>query len=107
LAAAIFAFSINKPVLIACFGALVILRFIRVLQVQFESNIQHLSNDQARATIASLASFSARIITASLMALVGLFAIDNSIVRPIQIALLSGVGIFVSLQLILRRRASN
>jgi MFS family permease len=100
----LFALSFLGGVAVACLGALVFTRFIRVLQVQFDSNLQHLSNEEARVTISSIASFAAKIIAAIVVLLVGIFAVDNSILQPLRITLLAGMTLFVLVNLVLRRR---
>lgn len=87
----------------ACVGVLVFTRFVRVLQVQFDASIQHLSNDEARATITSIGSFAAKLVAAGIIALIGLSAVNNSIVQPVRIALLVGLTLFILLQLLLHR----
>lgn len=90
--------------LILCAGILIYTRFIRVLQVQFESSIQHLSNEKARVTISSIGSFGAKLSAAGIVTLVGIFAVDNKIVQPLQYALVIGSLLFIGLHLFLRYR---
>ena len=101
----LFIASFSGGVAIAAIGVLIFTRFLRVLQVQFESNIQHLSNDEARATISSVGSFAAKLVAAAIIICVGIFAVDNSILVPLRIALVTGVVVFIIFQLFDKRRA--
>ena len=94
--------SFNSGVAVACAGVLIFTRFLRVLQVQFESNIQHLSNDEARATISSIGSFGAKLVAAGIVAVVGLFAVDDLIVEPLRIALVTGAVVFIAVHTFIR-----
>lgn len=98
----IFVISFYGGTIGICLGALLFVRFVRVLQVQFESNIQHLSNDEARVTISSFGNFGAKLIAAGVVAIVGYSATNNNIVQPLRTALLAGMGLFVVTQLALR-----
>lgn len=105
----LFIASFNGGVAIASAGILIFTRFIRVLQVQFESNIQHLSNDEARATISSIGSFGAKLVAAGIVTLIGIFAVDNIIVKPMRIALVIGAVVFLVVHTTIRykQRQSN
>jgi MFS family permease len=104
IATSIFIVSLQGGVASAVIGAMLFTRFIRLLQVQYESSIQHLSNDQARATISSVGSFAASLLTASIMITVGQLATDNIILRPLRLILLVGVICYAALQLLTRAR---
>ena len=103
----LFIASFNRGVAIACAGVLIFTRFIRVLQVQFESNIQHLSNDEARVTISSIGSFGAKLVAAGIVVIVGASAINESIVQPLRIALVSGAVVFVVIHSLIRYKQSH
>lgn len=100
----LFLLSFYGGVVAVCAGAFLVIRFLRVLQVQFESNIQHLSNDEARATITSIGSFAAKLVAAGIIALIGVAAVNERIVEPMRIALIAGLLLFVGIQLLLSRR---
>lgn len=103
----LFIASFNRGVAIACAGVLIFTRFIRVLQVQFESNIQHLSNDEARVTISSIGSFGAKLVAAGIVTVVGASAINESIVQPLRIALVSGALVFVAVHSLIRYKQKH
>ncbi len=103
----LFVASFNCGVAIASAGILIFTRFLRVLQVQFESNIQHLSNDEARATISSIGSFGAKLVAAGIAALIGLFAINDIIVPPMRIALVIGAIVFLAVHSVIRYKQNN
>jgi len=88
----------------AVVGMILFTRFIRLLQVQYESNVQHLASNKARATISSIGSFASSLIAAGAMALIGLTAVDNIVVRPIRIFLITGTVVYFVLQLFSRRQ---
>ncbi len=94
-----FALTFFGGTIAAVAGALLFTRYIRLLQVQYESTIQHLANDQARATISSIGSFGSAFLGGVIMILVGLLAINNSVVRPIRIFLIGGALIYFVIQL--------
>jgi len=104
LVSLLFVASFMGGVATAVIGILLFTRFVRVLQVQYESNIQHLANDEARATISSIGSFASSFLGAGIMASVGLFAANNSVVRPIRVALLAGALVYLLLQLFNKHR---
>lgn len=100
--ASLFSLSFLGNTLIIVLGMVLMAGLLRVLQVQFEAKTQHLANDEARATIASIGSFGARLSGALMLALIGTFAVNNIIARPFRIALLTGLGLFVVIQVALR-----
>ena len=91
----------------AAAGILIYTRFVRLLQVQVESNIQHLSNEESRATISSIGAFGARFLAAGIVLLVGVFAVNESILQPLRIALVAGAIVFIVLQLGSRYRPTR
>ncbi len=103
----LFVSTINAPLGIALAGFIIFSRMIRVLQVQFESNIQHLASDEARATITSIGAFISKLATAGAVLAIGLSAHNNTIIWPFRIALLVGVAIFIMIQLAFRLRDSR
>lgn len=98
---ALFVISFFGGLAVVCGGALIFTRYLRVLQVQFESNMQHLASEDARATITSIGSFGARLGAAGVAALVGAAAINNSIVQPLRWSLIAGTGLFIVIHLAL------
>lgn len=107
IAGILFVISFFGGVVIATVGVLLFTRFIRVLQVQYESNVQHLSSDQARATISSIGNFAASLLGASIFATIGLTAINNSILQPIRVSLLVGIFAYLVLQLFNKHRLND
>lgn len=103
----LFVASFNRGILVVCAGVLVFTRFIRVLQVQFESNIQHLSNDEARVTISSVGSFSAKLVAATIVSIVGASAINESIVQPLRVALVVGSLVFIGVHILIRYKQNH
>ena len=103
----LFALSSMGGAAALCVGFLLMARFLRILQVQFEAHVQHLSNDEARATISSLVSFASNLVAGALMFAVGLLAVGEKILLPLQIVLLAGAVLFVFLYLLNRRSASS
>lgn len=79
----------------AVVGIIVFSRFMRVLQVQSDAKIQHLSNDDARATISSVASFGSKLLGAAVVAIIGASANGARIVTPYRTALVVGALFFV------------
>lgn len=107
IAILVFVASFYGGVVIACLGMLIFTRFVRVLQVQFESNIQHLSSNTARATISSIGSFGATIVAAAMVAIIGASAVGDSIVRPIRIGFVMSGIVFVLLHILLRYKTQE
>jgi MFS family permease len=107
LASLIFVVLFMGGVIAAVVGVMLFTRYVRLLQVQYESTIQHLSNDEARATISSIGSFGSSLIGALIMASIGLSATNNSVVRPIRVSLLIGAFAYLVIQLISRRQKTN
>ncbi len=103
----LFVASFWGGVWVACAGLLLYARYVRLLQVQFDSKIQHLSNDEARATISSIASFIAKLVAAAVVALIGALAIDNNPLVPLRVALVVGVGLFAVVYVYTGRRAAK
>ena len=101
---ALFILSFFGGVVAVCLGFLLVARFFRILQVQFESKVQHLANEEARATTSSILNFGASILQSSLEALVGLFAIANVVVQPLRGFLLGGLTLYILLYIITRRQ---
>ncbi len=88
----ILSFQMGAPLVTV--GFLLYSRFFRVLQVQFESNIQHLADDKTRATITSIASFASKTIAAIASVVIGLTAIQDQIVAPLRTTLIAGATVF-------------
>jgi MFS family permease len=104
LGSLVFVISFMGGVITAVIGVMLFTRYIRLLQVQYESTIQGLSNDEARATISSIGSFGSSFVGAIIMASIGLSATNNSVVRPIRVSLLVGALVYLIVQLLSRRQ---
>ncbi len=98
----LFIIMFRGGVVAAAIGFLLIARFYRVIQVQFESNMQNLANEQTRATVTSLAAFSTKLLAAVIMVMVGLTAVNNSIVQPLRMTLLISSAVFITVHLLLK-----
>ena len=101
---ALFAASFAGGTIVACAGLLLFLRFVRLLQVQYEANVQHLASEDARATIASIGAFISKLLTAAMIALVGVFATENNVVQPLRLAFLAAGAMYCMVQLYDARR---
>lgn len=99
----IFAISIRGGVVVASLGLYVVLRLVRILQIQFESNVQHLSNEETRATVASIASFIAKTIAGVASILIGFFSVNEQIQTPLRYSIFVGGICYVVIQRVLRR----
>lgn len=88
-------------------GIIIFSRFMRVLQVHSESKIQHLSSDEARATISSIASFGSKLLAAGIVALIGATARGSKIIMPYRTALVAGTAVFILVLLLRSRRRSQ
>lgn len=64
------------------FGLFIVARYLRVLAVMLESDLQDGLADSSRATVISVYSLVEKLLTASLIFIVGLSAINNSIAIP-------------------------
>ncbi len=82
-------------VAVAVVGMFVFTRILRMLSVHNESQIQHNAPSEARATVGSLYSFAAKILSASAVSLVGVFAIHNKIVTPMRWSAVIGIAAFL------------
>ena len=103
IASGLFALTFSTGTVSAVLGVMFYTRFIRLLQVQYESSVQHLANEQARATITSIGNFGASLIGAVGMVLIGAFSHKNNVLTPIRLFLLGGVGGYILIQLLSRR----
>lgn len=104
IASLVFVISFIGGTVSAVIGVMLFTRYIRLLQIQYESTIQHLSSNEARATISSIGSFGSSLVGALIMASIGLTAVNNSVVRPIRTSLLIGAMIYLIIQLISQRQ---
>lgn len=100
-------FLFTENVIVLCAGMIVVSRFWRVLQVQTDSNIQHLSNDNTRATVASISSFIAKSLAALIAIMVGMLSADNIIVDPLRFAILFGGLIFLVLSVFIKIKQTH
>jgi hypothetical protein len=101
---ALFVLSFQAGLIAGCAGVLLFTRFLRVLQVQFESRIQHLANEEARATISSIASFIATALAAGIAAAIGLLAVGDVILQPLRLLLVAGAVLFGIIYVVTRQR---
>jgi MFS family permease len=99
--------SFYGHVFIAAAGFMIFTRFVRVLQVQFESNIQHVANDEARATISSIGAFAAKSVAAVILLLIGIFSSNSIILQPLRIALIVGALFFAVLLLVSKHKGKT
>ncbi len=96
VALAAFCASFFGGLAVAVAGMLIFTRFIRLLEMQLESAIQHVARDENRATIASIASFGAKIFAACMALSIGFFSVDNSIVNSLRVSfIIAGLGFIV------------
>jgi MFS family permease len=70
-------------------------RILRMLSVHNESQIQHHAPNEARATVGSLYAFAGKILSAGIVSLVGVFAVQNKIVRPMRWSAIIGIAAFL------------
>ncbi len=99
----LFALSIQGGVIVASLGLYIILRLVRILQVQFDSNVQHLSNEETRATVASIGSFVAKSIAGVISVLIGVFSLNEQIQTPLRYSIFIGGAIYICIQITLKR----
>lgn len=86
----------------AAAGILLYTRLIRVLQVQYESKLQRLASDEARATISSIGSFGAALLAGAMTLLIGAFAVNDIILKPLRILILLGSLSFIAVHTLIR-----
>lgn len=98
----LFIASFYGGIFIAATGVLLYTRLIRVFQVQYESRLQHLSNNEARATISSIGSFAASLLAGGMSILIGVFAVNNIILRPFRVTLILGSLAFICVHAFIR-----
>lgn len=99
-----FVASIHAGVVVFCGAILIFTRLIRVLQVQFDANLQEQLHDATRATVASLISFTAKIAAAGAVMLIGLFAVNDNISLPMTVFMIGGMLLFILINLIKEAR---
>jgi len=99
VASGLFILTFSTGVMSAVIGAMFYTRFIRLLQVQYDSSVQHLANEQARATITSIGSFGSSLVGAVGMVLIGLFSHNNNVLTSIRVFLLVGAGAYILIQI--------
>jgi MFS family permease len=80
----LFALSFIGGIAVAVIGFFLFTRMLRVMSVNNETQIQHHAPNDARATLGSLYSFIGKVLSAVLLGLVGLFAVDGEIVAPLR-----------------------
>lgn len=92
-------------------GLLCLTRVVKLLQIHYQSGMQHLSQDNTRATIASIYSFGSKLGASGLLALIGLVATGSIIIGSLRIVTLSIMSIFIAAQGVLilwqRKRILN
>lgn len=106
----IFGLSFTGGAAVGVIGYYTVLRLVRILQVQFDSNVQHLSNEEARATISSIASFIAKTIAGLVSITIGILAVNELVLAPLRYSIFIGAAIYLLIQLAIRqngRRKSN
>ena len=81
---ALFALSFMCGPVVAVVGFFVYTRMLRVMSVHNETQIQHHAPDESRATLGSLYSFVAKLLSAGAIGAVGFFAVNDKIVTPMR-----------------------
>ena len=107
IASGLFSLTFSGGLIVAAVGILLYTRLIRVLQVQYESKLQHLANNEARATISSIGSFGASILAGISTLIIGSLAVDNVILQPLRISLLIGSFVFIAVHAFIRYSPKN
>ena len=92
---ALFALSFMGGTAIAVIGFFLLTRMLRVMSVHNETQIQHHAPDESRATLGSLYSFVGKLLSAALLSLIGIFAVEGKIVEPIRWSVIIMVTILV------------
>jgi MFS family permease len=80
----LFGLSFMGGAAVAVIGFFLFTRMLRVVSVNNETQIQHHAPDNARATVGSLFSFTGKLLSATLLGIIGLFAVDGKIVVPLR-----------------------
>lgn len=80
----LYALSFWGGTILAVAGFFVFTRMLRVMSVHNESQVQHHAPDESRATLGSVYAFVGKIISAGILGLVGLLAVDGKIVEPVR-----------------------
>jgi MFS family permease len=80
----LFVVSFAGGVAVAVIGMFIFTRLLRMMTVHNEAQMQHHAPSEARATLGSLYSFVAKLVSAGLISTVGFFAINNKIVMPLR-----------------------
>jgi MFS family permease len=93
-ATGLFVASFWGGVLVAVLGMFIFTRILRMMTVHNESIIQHRAPNEARATVGSLYSFVGKLLQAGIIALVGLFAVNDKIVIPIRWSVIIVIALF-------------
>ncbi len=107
LIGALFIVSFSAPITVGVLVLVLMTRFLRVLQVQFDATIQHLAEDRTRATVSSIGSFGAKLGAAGLVAGIGAAAGNGAILHPFRAVLVGGIAVFVAIQLLLWHRQKS
>lgn len=100
----LFVLSFFGGPIVAMLGMFVLTRLLRVIQVSNETVIQHHAPNESRATVGSLHSLASKLLEAGMVALVGLFAVNEKIVAPIRWSVIIVVVIFAVLSLVFAAR---
>lgn len=87
------------------FGLFLIARYLRVLAVMLESDLQDGLPDGSRATIISGYSLSEKLLTAGFIFIVGISAVNNSIVIPTIVAIVLSCVVFTLINMPNRKSA--
>lgn len=80
----LFALSFMGGTIVAVVGFFLFTRMLRVMSVHNETQIQHHAPDESRATLGSLHSFTAKLLGAGVITLIGFFAVNDKIVAPLR-----------------------
>jgi MFS family permease len=106
-ATGLFLVSLKGNLVVLSVSILLFTRLFRVLQVQYDSKLQHLANDEARATISSIGSFVSLILGGILSIIIGQFAVNESIVGPLQVTLIATATAYVTIHGFIRYKRNT
>jgi MFS family permease len=96
--------SFRGGVFWAASGYMVFTRFVRLLQIDYEIKLQHVFQDKVRATLGSLVSFVARLLSGLLAWIIGITAIQGSILLPLRYLLVLGSASILLLLFLSRKK---
>ncbi len=92
---ALFALSFMGGTIGAVAGFFLFTRMLRVVSVNNETQVQHHASNESRATLGSLYSFAGKILSAILLSLIGIFAVEGEIVVPLRWSVIAMAGTLI------------